>query len=94
LRKGVKGRGEKKARDFGGFDGEKGYHGTRNGSPTLCVWMGERERESLALGFLGCFRRSLMVCKMTMREMKKEKIQEEKKNNNNILMIENNILII
>ena len=40
-----------------------------------------------------------MVCKRTMRETKKEKIQEEKKNKksknkNDILMIENNILII
>jgi hypothetical protein len=36
-----------------------------------------------------------MVCKRTMRETTKEKIQEEKKskNKNNILMIKNNILI-
>ena len=47
LHEGVKGRGEKKARDFGGFDGEKGYHGTGNGSPTLGVWVGERERETV-----------------------------------------------
>jgi hypothetical protein len=55
-----------------------------NGSPTLCVWVGERD---LALG--------LPVCKRTMRETTKEKIQEEKKskNKNNILMIKNNILI-
>jgi hypothetical protein len=82
---GSQGQGEKKARDFGGFNGEKGYHGTRNGSPTLCVWV-VRERESLAPGFLGCFRWwSLKVCERT----KKEKIQEEKKvkSKNNILII-------
>ena len=45
LCEGVKGQGEKKVRDFGGFDREKGYHGTGNGSPTLSVWVGKRKRE-------------------------------------------------
>lgn len=47
LREGVRGGGEKKARDFGGFDGEKEYHGSGNGSPTLCVGEGEREKETV-----------------------------------------------
>lgn len=56
LREGVRVGGEKKARDFGGIDGEEGYHGTGNGSPTLCVWVRGGDRESV------CTVPSVSVC--------------------------------